>query len=82
MRYSTKAWIGLAAYIATAEKFAPKDELMSDAFDRWLKTPGKFLCWAAVLLTGGHLLNLLDPRIDPWHQAGVWLTRLTTPTGK
>lgn len=68
MRYSTKAWIGLVAYIVVAEIKAPKDDMLSHAYDTWLQHPvGKILAPAVTLVTAAHLLNYLEEAYDPYH---------------
>ena len=69
MSYGGKATAGLFAYIVLAEAFAPsREQLISAAFDRLMqRKSGKILCWAWVILTGGHMLNLWPPRYDIYH---------------
>ena len=66
MRYGTKAWIGLGAYLVAAEAFAPKGEMLSERVDDWLMHhPAKCVVYGAVTVTALHLLNILHPRLDP-----------------
>ena len=68
MRYGTKAWIGLAAYLAVVEVRAPHGETLSERVDDWLAAhPTKAIVYTIVGATALHLLNLLHPRIDPIH---------------
>lgn len=67
MRYSTKAWLGLGAYVVATEVCAPEDELLSQAVDRWLeKPPGRTASALTIVATALHLLNLLPERYDPF----------------
>jgi hypothetical protein len=67
MRYSTKAWLGLGAYIAATEVCAPEGELLSQAVDRWLeKHPARTVSALSIVGTALHLLNLLPERYDPF----------------
>ncbi|MEC4857210.1 hypothetical protein R2325_16670 [Mycobacteroides chelonae] len=73
MRYSVKAWIGLAAYIYLVEKYAPsktndgEGDMLSHQYDRWLaKEPTRTIAIFAVLSTAGHLLNVLPYWMDPY----------------
>jgi hypothetical protein len=67
MRYSTKAWLGLGAYVVTTEVCAPDGELLSQAVDRWLeKRPGRTVSVLTIVATALHLLNLLPERYDPF----------------
>ena len=76
MRYGTKAWIGLAAYLAVVEALAPKGETLSERVDLWIeKHPGKALWHAGVFIVGAHLLNLIPPKYDPIHQAFTKILR-------
>lgn len=71
MRYRAKAVLGLVGYIAAVEVFAPPGELISEAFDDWLKrNPSKAVAIAAVLATGGHLLNVIPERYDAYYYFG------------
>jgi hypothetical protein len=66
MRYSTKAWLGLGAYVVAIEVCAPEGELLSQAVDRWLeKHPARTV--SALTITGIalHLLNLFPEKCDP-----------------
>ena len=66
MRYSTKAWLGLGAYVVVTELCAPEGELLSQAVDRWLeKHPAKTVSALAITGTALHLLNLLPEQYDP-----------------
>lgn len=68
----TAAWLGLVAYIASAEYLLTRWDhpLMSQSFDRWLMRPhSRLLCWTVVGATGAHLLNLLPNKFDPFHTA-------------
>jgi hypothetical protein len=67
MRYSTKAWLGLGAYVVATEVCAPDGELLSQAVDRWLeKRPGRTVSAVTIVATALHLLNLLPERYDPF----------------
>ncbi len=67
MRCSTKAWLGLGAYVAATEVCAPDGELLSHAVDRWLeKHPGRAVSAVSIVGTALHLLNLLPERYDPF----------------
>lgn len=67
MRYSTKAWLGLGAYVAATEVCAPEGELLSEAVDRWLeKHPARTVSVLAITGTALHLLNLLPEKYDPF----------------
>lgn len=68
MRYGTKAWIGLAAYLAVVEALAPRGETLSERVDDWLiKHPGRGMVFFLVGATALHLINALHPRVDPIH---------------
>jgi hypothetical protein len=67
MRYSTKAWLGLGAYVVATEVCAPQGELLSEAVDRWLeKHPARTVSALAITGTTLHLLNLLPEKYDPF----------------
>lgn len=69
MRYATKAWIGLAAYLAVVEAIAPKGETLSEAVDDWIEShPGKAIWYTLVGMFAGHLLNLIPQQYDPLHR--------------
>lgn len=69
VRYATKAWAGLAAYLAVVEVFAPEGETLSEGVDTWMeKHPGKAIWYGLVGIVGAHLLNLIPPRYDPIHR--------------
>jgi hypothetical protein len=78
----TCAWLGLVAYITTAEVLLMRKShpLMSQSFDRWLAHPvGRIGCWLVVGTTAAHLLNLLPDKVDPFHIRSVCgLGRSTT----
>jgi len=81
VNYGTKAWFGLAAYVAAAELLAPDDQLLSDQVGRWMQTPlGRVLCACVVAETGGHLLHILSPRADAYHHLGRLFLRLSNQT--
>ena len=65
MRYSTKAWLGLGAYVVATEVCAPEGELLSEAVDRWLKA-ARTVSALAISGTALHLLNLLPEKYDPF----------------
>lgn len=69
-----RAWLVLAVAVALYEIAAPKDQLLSEAVDRWLaKRP--WMTRAVVVLTAAHLLNLIPQRVDPFHrlaEASFW----------
>jgi hypothetical protein len=68
LRYGTKAWLGLAAYLAVVEALAPQGETLSERVDDWLvRHPGKALVHLLVGATALHLINALSPKIDPIH---------------
>lgn len=70
LRYGTKAWIGLAAYILVAEVCAPAGETLSERVDDWLLThPAKAFSYGAVTITAAHLLNIIPQRFDPIHRS-------------
>jgi len=76
MRFRTKAWLGLVAYVVAVEVAAPENELLSDAYDDWLLKDHSALIATAVTLTvAGHLLNAIPERYDWIHQLGLLLTR-------
>lgn len=65
MRYRHRAICGLVGYVAAVELFAPPNELISHAFDDWLKKPpSAILASLVVLATAGHLLNLIPDEMD------------------
>ena len=67
MRYSTKAWLGLGAYVVATEVCAPEGELLSQAVDRWLENrPARSVSVLTIVGTALHLLNLLPERYDPF----------------
>lgn len=65
-----RAWALLAVAVIAYEIAAPKDQLLSEAVDRWLvKYP-----WptrVAVVLTAAHLLNLIPNRFDPFYHVAT-----------
>jgi hypothetical protein len=66
MRYSTKAWLGLGAYVVVTEVCAPEGELLSQAVDRWLeKHPARTVSALTIAGIALHLLNLLPEKYDP-----------------
>lgn len=75
LKYGTKAWIGLAAYLAVVELLAPKGETLSEAVDVWIERhPGKALWYAGVFIVGTHLLNLMPQKYDPIHRVFTFLS--------
>ena len=69
MRYGTKAWIGLAIYLAIVEAIAPEGETLSETVDDWIERhPGKALWHILVGIVGAHLLNFIPERYDPLHR--------------
>lgn len=80
MRYATKAWIGLAAYLTIVEALAPDGETLSEAVDDWIEQhPGKAAWWVLVGAFSAHLLNLIPQRYDPVHKLFAGLTGLNRP---
>lgn len=70
MRHGDVAWLTLAAAILTYEMAAPRDELLSEAVDRYRRrhpfiTEG-LICYLAL-----HLLRRLPDKIDPLHQIAI-----------
>lgn len=74
MRASDRAWIILAAGIATYEVVAQPDELLSEAVDRYLEARPWFTR-LLVAVVSAHLLNLIPPKIDPLHRIAAGLPR-------
>lgn len=64
MRPSERAWAALAIAVVGYEVVAPKGELLSHAFDRFLERR-PLLTWGATLIIAAHLLNVLPNRVDP-----------------
>ncbi|ATN94036.1 hypothetical protein J4U01_gp073 [Mycobacterium phage Kumao] len=65
MHDSTKAWIGLVAYVAVVEAILPRDDMMSHAFDRWLQDNVKAVALVGVTAaTVLHLFNVTPPQVD------------------
>lgn len=68
MRSNIKAWhlwsvIGVVVIVA--ELIAPPDQLLSEGVDRGLERH-PVLVHAAILITAGHLLNMLPTQLDPY----------------
>lgn len=79
MRYATKAWIGLAVYLAAVEVCAPNGETLSEAVDDWIDHhPGKATWYALVGVVAAHLLNLLPEKYDPIHRLFAKTPRQST----
>lgn len=73
LRPSTKAWIGLGAYVAAYDILAPKGETLSEGVDRMLEHDKcKYVAIGGVALTAAHLINLLPPKYDPFHKVLIW----------
>ena len=64
MRASERAWVALAIGVLGYAVTAPKGELMSHAFDRFLERH-PYLTWGATVIVAAHLLNVLPSRVDP-----------------
>ena len=80
-RYANRAWAGLVLYIIAVEIAAPKNELLSHAFDRGLETkPGRFLLPAITLITALHLNNALPSVVDPYAWAFRWKEKVNPQT--
>lgn len=71
---ATKAWIGLAAGIATYEVLCPQGETLSEGVDRAIERNKftKIATLGAIGITAAHLANLLPKKLDPYHQALKW----------
>lgn len=69
-----RAWMVLIVAILAYEIAAPKDQLLSEAVDRWLvKYP-----WptrVAVALVAAHLLNMIPNKFDPFHHVASFPLR-------
>ncbi len=73
MRYSTKAWLALGAFIAVIETVAPANDMLSHAVDDWLEHPvGRFIATGVILTTAAHLLNQIPNSVDPFTLAFSW----------
>lgn len=65
MRPADRAWLSMAASIVVYDLLAHEDEQLSNGVDRYLE-PHPWLTRAVVVLTAGHLLNLLPVWLDPF----------------
>jgi hypothetical protein len=73
LRPSTKAWIGLGAYVAAYDILAPKGETLSEGVDRALEHDTcRYVTLGGIALTALHLSNLLPQKIDPFHKSLLW----------
>ena len=64
-------WLAVLAIVAAYEALAAPtgDQLLSHGVDRALITH-PVLTRAAIIVTSLHLLNILDPRVDPFNILG------------
>lgn len=74
MRAADRAWAALLAGVITYEALAPKDELLSEGWDRYLNSRP---ITARIIppIVALHLMNVLPHRVDPIHNVFV-LSRL------
>ncbi|MEV0759570.1 hypothetical protein [Nocardia sp. NPDC050435] len=67
-----RAIVGLAVAVLVYEIAAPEGQLISHAVDRLLETH-RLATIFAITYTAAHLLNVLPPRLDLYHQLGSTL---------
>ncbi|QCG78071.1 hypothetical protein SEA_LILIZI_110 [Mycobacterium phage Lilizi] len=72
MRPADKAWATMATGIFLYEAFAKDDELLSEGWDRYMKSH-PVIAFAGPFLVAGHLTNTLPPWADPIHQSFLLL---------
>lgn len=64
LRPGDVAWLALAATIVIYEIAAPREELLSDAADRY-RAARPIATHAAIILVAGHLARVWPRRLDP-----------------
>lgn len=72
-RSSEMAWAGLAAGVAVYEALAPEGELMTNQAHRWIESDNRAVRAATIGtigITALHLLDILPPKVDPYHWIG------------
>lgn len=68
------AWCVVGVGVLTYDVVCPKQELLSEACDRYL-TARPVLTHAVVLYVAAHLLNLMPQRLDPLHRLSTLFGR-------
>ena len=74
MRHGDAAWIALVVGITGYELAAPKDELLSQAVDRYRRSH-PWITTALIVYIAFHLLRVVPPRVDPLHRLATRLGR-------
>ncbi len=64
MRTADRAWLVMVAGIVLYEVTAPRDELLSEGWDRYMKS-SRVAATACPFLVAGHLTNVLPIWADP-----------------
>lgn len=73
LRPSTKAWLGLGAYVALYDIFAPQGETLSEGMDRALEhNKCRYIALGGIAVTAAHLANVIPQKYDPLHHALLW----------
>lgn len=67
LRPSDRAWLALAAGVVGYELAAPRNELLSEAVDRYLEAH-PWITRVTVTAVALHLLNFIPGQLDPIHQ--------------
>ena len=67
LRHGDAAWLALAAVVLVYELVAPKDELLSEACDRYRNRHPRGV-FGLVAYLAGHLLRTWPPQLDALHQ--------------
>jgi hypothetical protein len=70
LRHSDYAWISLAVGILTYDVLAAKDELMSDAADRY-RAKNPWVTYGVIAAVALHLARKIPHRLDVLHQLEI-----------
>jgi len=73
------AWVAMTLGIIAYEIFAPENELLSEAVDRFLVSH-PILTRVVVIAVAAHLLNVIPNEVDPIHQIAT-LSRVRSSQG-
>jgi hypothetical protein len=68
-------WLAVLAVVVAAEATAGPNQMLSHGVVRY-KAAHPVLTTAVVLTTAFHLLEWIDPEVDPYHRAFRLLSRL------